>query len=33
LSYARLFNCECEYYPLFYSAPNATQLTVYVAFC
>jgi len=32
LSYARLFNCESQYYPLFLPSPNATRLAIYVAF-
>ena len=32
LSYARLFSCETQYYPLFLLDPNATRLAIYVAF-
>jgi len=32
LSYARLFNCESQYYPFFLLAPNATRFAIYVAF-
>jgi len=32
LSYARLFICDWQYYPLFLLAPNATQSAKYVAF-